>query len=139
MPLSPNINTREFDKFDLNSSNETAVRVIAEIVGAVLGSFTPSGLTVGGVTNCFDITTTASALPATPQVGRNHILIHNTHETEILYVGFSSSVTADRAVGSTAGKEIYPGEEWGTDISDDIILYGICATGPIRVKTTELA
>lgn len=110
-----------------------------KVSDAVTGSFTPSGLTVEGHTECFPVTTTASLVPPTALTGRNHILVHNTSETDILYVGFSASVIAARTTGPNSGKEVYPGEEWGVDITDDILLYGIVASGSVQIKTTELA
>lgn len=70
--LSPNINTREFDKFGLNENNETYVRTSGE------GTFQQSGLKLGGKITELDIdNTTWTPFTVTPLTKRNQINIQN--------------------------------------------------------------
>jgi hypothetical protein len=141
MPLSPNINTREADKFALNSDGDTAVRTLSEITsGSVTGTFTASGLTIAGRITTVDIGDTATALPAVALSQRNALAIHNTSETDAVYIGYSSAVTADNVLGTTSGWYVGPNENFNIDITESIILYAICETGKTcRVKINEVA
>lgn len=104
------------------------------------GVFTPSGLTTGGLITTMDIGDTALSIPATALTSRNHIEIHNKSNTDTVYVGFTSGVTADSVIGTTSGKEILPNSFWNIDITDNILVYGIAETGKtIRIKVVEVA
>lgn len=133
-PLSHNRDQREFEKFELNSQGETAVNVIGEMTG----EFTTSGLKIAMRVTTMNVTSVAAPIPGTALTARNSITIEN-FSSEIVYVNQTSSVTADRALGTTAGHEIPPGNGFNIDITDDIILHAICVTGPALVKVTELA
>jgi hypothetical protein len=102
------------------------------------GSFTPTGLRIGLLTTCMDVSTTAVKLPATPLTSRNSMSIYNLSETDILYIG-NSDVTADRTNGNTAGWEIPPEGMFNVDLSDQIEIYGRIASGTIQVKIIEYA
>jgi len=102
------------------------------------GTFVFSGLSTAFIPTTMQVSTTAIKLPTTPLTARNHISIFNTSETETLYLG-NSDVTADRALGTTAGAEIQPLGSFNIDITDSIELYGIVATGSIVVKIYEVA
>lgn len=103
------------------------------------GTFRQSGLSIAFWPTCMDITDVATPLPAAPLASRNSMKITNLSPTDTLYVG-NSDVTADRALGNTAGDEVGPGESYQLDITGDIILYGRCESGKtIRVKIVELA
>lgn len=102
------------------------------------GEFTPSGLRTNIKTTTMDVGTTATKLPATALTGRNSLEIHNLDSNETLYVG-GASVTADRVNGTTSGKEVDAGSFWSLDITDDIEIYGIVATGTVKLKITEVA
>jgi len=97
-----------------------------------------------GLTNAFRITTmtvpdTATALPATPLTDRVAISVTNLDATEILYIG-NSDVTADRALGTTAGWEVGPGESFNVDVTDSIIIYGRAeASQTILIKVLEIS
>lgn len=135
MPLSSNINNREFDKFTTVSGDLTAVRVD----GAFSGNFIPSGLKTAIKTSTFYVTDVAAPIPGVALLGRNSLTITNLDMSETLYVG-PSTVTADRVVGTTSGHEVGPGEGFNIDITDAVILYGIAETGKtILVKATEVA
>jgi hypothetical protein len=73
MALDPNINTREFDKFE-DVSGLTHVRV----TGTTSGTFTPSGLKVAGrISEVALNAVTWTALPATALTARNAIRVQN--------------------------------------------------------------
>lgn len=107
--------------------------------GVITGSFTPSGLKIAFLPTVLDVGDTAVPLPTTPLTDRNSMVITNHSATDILYVG-NSDVTADLVIGTTSGHQINPGEGWGPDIQDDIVLYGRAETGKtIRVQISEFA
>lgn len=104
----------------------------------VTGDQQPSGLSTSFLITTQDIGTTASALPSTALTDRNAISVLNTSAIT-LYVGPTSSVTADNEVGTTSGWEIGPNEIWHVDVTDAITLYAIVASGTARVKILEVA
>lgn len=104
----------------------------------IQGTLTTSGLSTALSITTLNVSTTALKLPATPLVNRNNIMIHNLSTTETLYIG-NSNVTADRALGTTAGFEIGPDSFISIDITDDIEIYGRVASGTIKVKVMEFA
>lgn len=104
----------------------------------VEGEVTPSGLHVAGRVTTMAVSTSAVALPATALTNRNAISVTNLSTSQTLFIGFSSSVTADRAIGTNAGWEIGPNEGFNLDIKDNIVIYGI-STGSITVKIMELS
>jgi hypothetical protein len=122
---------REYQKFAWDTILGTVVKVI--------GNFSQAGLRVGMSITTFDVGDVAVALPPTAKPGRNAMSVANLSDTDTLYVG-NSDVTADRAVGTTAGFEVGPGENINFDVTDAVLVYARCATGKtIRVKVMELA
>lgn len=120
-------------KFDLNTDNEVIVRTSAE------GTFSPSGLRQAMKITTMLVGDTAIALPATALTGRNSVTIHNKSSALTLYVG-PSNVTAGDDIGVTAGYEIPPNSFLNFDVSADILLFGVVASGQeIKVKVMELA
>ncbi len=103
------------------------------------GEFSPTGLKTDLLTTTMSVGTTPVKLPATALVGRNSIELHNLDLSLTLYVGKTSSVTADAIIGTTSGKEIDAGSFWSLDITPDIDLYGVVASGSILLKVTEVA
>ena len=121
MALSPVIEDREFQKFDLNGSGLTAVRTITE--GTLTGNIQPSGLQNGGqMTEVVLNDVTWVALPSTPLTDRNTMLIQNRSGKEIK-VNYSSSIIG------YVGMVIDNGSERAYPIKDTIIIYGKVATG----------
>lgn len=108
------------------------------VEGTLTGDITPSGLHVAGRVTTMSVSTSAVALPATALTNRNAISVTNLSTSQTLFIGFSSSVTADRAIGTNAGWEIGPNEGFNLDIKDNIVIYGISA-GSITVKIMELS
>lgn len=134
MSIPTNRGDLELAKFGESLDGKTAVRII----GDISGDFTTSGLKVAMRVTTMNVTSTATPIPATALTGRNSIAIEN-FSNETIYVNQTALVTADRALGTTAGHEIPAGNGFNLDITDDIILHAICATGPALVKVTELA
>jgi len=100
------------------------------------GEFTQQGLDTGKVTT-LTVTTTATLLPATAATNRNAIAIQNfTGAT--LFIGFNSSVTADRIAGTTSGYELADGGEARFDVTDTATIFGILAAGSGVIKVVEL-
>ena len=109
------------------------------IEGAVTGTFTPSGLRTKGQVTTLNITSTASAIPATPLTKRNALSLTNL-SAFTLFIGYTTSVTADRSIGTNAGWEVGPNEGFSVDITDSIQIYGIAESGnTILVKVMELS
>ena len=102
------------------------------------GTFTASGLFTDIRTTTLDVSTTAIKLPASPLADRNSLEIHNLGSST-LYIGKDNTVTADAVIGTTSGKEIDGGSFWSIDITEDIELYGIVASGTVRIKVTEVS
>lgn len=110
------------------------------IGGVVSGEFVASGLSSQGRIITFNVSDTATPLPAVALPGRNSLALTNLSSTDTLYVGFLSSITADRVNGLTSGWEIGPNEGFNLDIRHNIVLYGITEAGKtIQVKLMELA
>lgn len=121
------------DKFALDVS-------IAGSTGSITGEFTPTGLKVEGKVTTMLVTDTVTAIPLLPLSERNSISLTNLSTIDTLYVGFHTGITADQALGTTAGWEVGPQEGFNLDIQDDVILYGITETGKtIKIKVMELA
>jgi hypothetical protein len=102
------------------------------------GNFTLSGLSLDQENTVMDIGTTAVPLPASPLVSRNSLAIRNLSLTETLYIG-KADVTADTVNGSTSGWQVGPNETYNVDIRDTILVYGVVASGTIKVQIRELA
>jgi hypothetical protein len=121
MALSPSIEDREYQKFDLNGSGETAVRTITE--GTLTGNIQPSGLQNAGlVTEVVIDDTNWTPLPATALTDRNAIVVQNLSGKEIK-INYSSSVPG------YVGVVVSDGSERAYDIKDSIVLYGKVAPG----------
>lgn len=102
------------------------------------GTFTPTGLKTAFKVTTMEIGVTPVALPVTALSGRNSMEVHNLDTARRVYIG-NSNVTADAVVGTTSGKELDASSFWSVDVTDQIILYGIVASGTALVKITEVA
>jgi hypothetical protein len=130
---------REYQKFTLDSNNETAVRTVSEVTNSISGEFSVSGLKTGGAITTILVDTTASPLPPLPLQDRNAIAIRNLSDTETLYIGFNNLIEANDNLGTTAGWQVGPQENLQFDITDQVIIYGIAASGTIKTQIMELA
>ena len=129
MALDPNINTREFDKFE-DVSGLTHVRVKAT---GVSGTFTPSGLKVAGRITAVTLNSaTWTALPLTPLTARNAMRIQNQSGIEI-------KLNYDNTEPTYLGVWIKPNGSELYDISDTIVLYGKSASGTPTVIVEEIS
>ena len=106
--------------------------------GTITGEISPSGLKTAGKNTTMDIGTTAVQLPSSPLSERNALSIHNTSTTDILYIGFDNTVTADSVVGNTSGRQVGAGQIINFDVTDAVAIWAIAAT-TIRVQIMELA
>jgi hypothetical protein len=112
--------------------------LLVSILGTLLAQY--SGLSKELKVTTMKVTDVATKIPATPLTDRNHIEIHNLSTTETLFILENNTVTADRVVGLTSGKEILPNSFYNLDIKDVIELWGIVAAGKeIFIKVTEVA
>jgi hypothetical protein len=132
MPLSRAYEDREYEKFDLNSSGETAVRTISE------GDFSISGLRNGMRITTMEVSNVAVPLPALPLADRNSIIIFNLDETKTLYIG-NSDVEANENIGIKAGWQLGPRSYYSTDVTDNIIFYGVVDSGTIKIQVKEIS
>lgn len=83
------------------------------------------------------VTDTAQALPATPLVNRNSILIQNKDTTTTIYILNDAAVSDS---GANEGWEVEPQSTFSVDITEDIALYAIAPSGQSAVvKILELA
>lgn len=100
---------------------------------------TASGLANDFVTTTMNVTDIAAPVPASALSSRVALTITNLDGVETLYLG-KSTVTADRAIGTTAGWEVGPNESFNVDISDALVLYGIAEAGKtILIKVLEIS
>lgn len=106
--------------------------------GTLTGELTPSGLKTAGKNTTIDISTTAVMLPSTALLKRNALSIHNTSSTDILYIGFDNTVTADNVVGNTSGRQVGAGQIINFDVTDAVAIWAIANTS-IRVHIMELS
>lgn len=131
MPLSKAIEDREYQKFDLNGSGETAVRTITE--GTLTGAISPSGLKNGGkVTEVTVNPTTWTALPPTALTARNALAIQNRSGVEI-------KVNYDSGIAGYIGMVVADGSERTYDITDAIPLYGKSSSGNAVLFVEEIS
>jgi len=139
MPFAPfdpnNVNAREFHKFKLDTDGEVCVRVCFGAGETFNVTSTPAGLDQGLIT-VVTVGTSATAIPASAAVDRNHISIHNKSSSQILYVAFVNTVTANDA--STGGWEVEAGAKINIDLKEGVIVYGIYPTSSETVKVMEL-
>jgi len=77
--------------------------------------------------------TTATKIPGTPLVGRQYILIQNVGDATV-YLG-DSTVTADEA--ATGGIQITPMASWKEYFDHTVDVYGIVASGTVKVVVEE--
>lgn len=104
------------------------------------GTFTLSGLQTGGRVTTMMVGDTAVPLPAIPLADRNAISVRNLSSTDKLYIGYSTAVTADRVIGVTSGDEVDPDAGFNVDVTDEVVIYGICEAGKsVMIKVHELA
>lgn len=127
-----NINSLEKAKFE-EVDDLIYVRTLAS------GQFKLSGLNIAFRPFTFTVTDVAAPLPMPALTNRNSIIIFNKG-TETLYIG-NSDVTADSVDGSTtSGWQVIPNSFFAIDITDSIILYGVCESGKTtKVQTLEAA
>lgn len=122
----------------INPGDGSDYYIATKVIEAITGSFSPSGLRNAFLNTTFDLSTTAQPLPATALTDRNSMIIYNRSTTEILYVG-NSDVTADTVNGTTSGWQVEPNSYFPLDITDDIVLYGVYASGTYKVQILELS
>lgn len=129
MALSPNINDLEKQKFS-DTVDGPAVRVTAENFS---GSFTPSGLTVGGrLTKVTLNNATWTPLPPGALTNRNALSIQNISGSQIVIDYVTSNPLVE-------GVSIGSGAERFYSIKDTIIIYGKSVAASAVVLVEELA
>lgn len=102
------------------------------------GTAVPAGLRTAGRITTMLVGTSATELPAVALTNRNALSVTNLSNVT-LYIGFSAAVTADSVVGLNSGWEIGPNEGFNIDITNNIPIYGIVASGSITIKVMELS
>lgn len=106
----------------------------------VTGEISVSGLRIGGRNTTMNVTDTATKLPAVPFPDRNSMSITNLSGIDTVFIGFDSSVTADRVIGITSGAELGPNEGMNFDLTDEVEIWGITETGKtVMIKIMEVA
>lgn len=131
MPLSSSVCDREYDKFALNDSGQTAVRTVTE--GTLTGEIVPSGLKNGGRVTEVTINSAGwTALPATALTDRNAIGVQNLSGQEI-------KINFDNSVSGYIGMVVADGSERQYDITDAIIVYARSQSGTAVVNVEEIS
>ena len=91
-------------------------------------------LQISHKTTVVTVADTATAIPATALSGRKVVMVQNIG-TVTVYLG-NSAVTADEA--ATGGYQlINEGDTWVGDFTDDVVVYGIVASGTSSVVVWE--
>lgn len=91
-------------------------------------------LKISHKTTVVTVTTTATALPATPLAGRKVILVQNI-STSVVYLG-NADVTADET--STGGFQLQDDSDtWVGDFTEDVIVYARVSSGTAPVVVWE--
>lgn len=90
-----------------------------------------SGANVSVLNTAVSATTSATAVPATPLIGRRYILIQNL-ENKKVYLGGS-------AVTSSTGIEISAKGSWEGEVGDDVALFILTTAGTADIRVQELA
>jgi hypothetical protein len=108
------------------------------ITGTIGGSVQLQGFSTTWKNTTLNVSTTALPLPSTALTGRNAIAIRNLDPSVTLYIG-NFDVVANDAIGTTAGWQIGPNETYNLGITDSVVLYGVVASGTIRISVKELA
>ena len=148
MPLSPALNDREFQKFEVGPDDETRVKTSSytfidangalvypqlDADGSLPSSMVPSGLKIAGlVTEVVLNATTWTALPATPLVNRKSMSIQN----------FSGQLIKLNYVPATVGLTgvyVMDQNERFYDISDHILIYAKATSGTCTIVTEEIS
>jgi hypothetical protein len=133
----PNIRDREWSAFTTDTDGKIAKRVV--MPDGIDANVVFSGLQIGFKITTMTIGDTEVAIPATALTDRNSFSLVNLSETDTLYLG-NTGVTADRVTGITSGWEVGPNESFNIDITEDIIMYGICESGKtVQIKLFEVA
>lgn len=123
---------REYHNFELDDEGKIARRTNLK------GEIRPAGLTKNFKVTTMVVGDTAQPIPLIPLEDRNAISIHNKG-LETIFIG-ASNVTPDEVEGITSGWELDAGSYLNFDITDQIILYGICQAGKsVKLKILELA
>lgn len=123
---------RDYQGFTLDDDGYVARRTLSK------GEFTVSGLSKGLLITTMLVLDTAIAIPSTPLADRNTISLINLG-TNTIYLG-GATVTADRAIGTTAGWEIGPNEGINFDVKGVVVIYGVCEPGnSTLLKIMEIA
>lgn len=125
--------TRENRKFVEDTNGDVAVRTLTEVIGAIEGSFAPSGLKNAGRVTVVQVnSSTWTALPLVPLTDRNAMSVQNESDIKVK-INYSDSVSGFE------GMTIYGSGERYYDVKDTITLYGKCETGTVDLNVEELS
>jgi len=129
MPLRAALDDREWDKFDLDVDGKTIVRTSAK------GTFSPSGLTIGGKITKVTVTDSSwVALPTTALINRNALSLQNRSGFDIAVNFVNTEAYADSWI-------VADGFELHYAIKDSIVIYAKAQSGAgsISILVKELA
>lgn len=130
-PNAPGSDGRTVTGEDFDAGTKRALHVA--IAGALAGSFSPSGLNVGGLHTVVSInSSTWTALPATALTNRNQINIQN-------YSGVEIKLNYDNTVVGYVGVVLADQAERFYQITDSIVIYAKSSAGTVNVDVEELA
>lgn len=139
MTLPCGTQQRLHNSFDKNTQGEVCIRTCAEITNSSITT-APDGISGPFRITTATITDAATLIPSVALINRKSFSISNLSEVETLYLGPTSSVTADRVDGILSGWEIGPNETINLPFRDSIVVYGITETGKTaQIKIFEVA
>lgn len=137
MTLSPAVKDNEQSKFrDAGASGTKVAVTLEQDGGSAALEVSPAGLRVRLKITNIVVTDIASPIPLIALSERNSIIIQNRDVSETIFIGESDV----QASGTLEGWELSPTSFFSTDITEDIVLYGIAPTGKtVNLKVMELA
>lgn len=147
MTLPPALNDREQRKFE-EINNEVHVRTTNPSVfddggtyktrTTAEGTFTDTGLEVGGTITTMNVTDTATLLPASARTDRKTMSVYNLSTTDSFYWGFHSGVEANQNLGTDAGIKVEPGNIINFDFAGSVNIYAIAESGiTVKIQVIE--
>jgi hypothetical protein len=134
MTLPTALQDREFQKFEDDALGGTRIKVTT--IGDVTGTFTPSGLRIGGRHSFVTInSTTWTKVPATALPDRNSMGLFNESGVKIKFrylEGIGDTLFRGTPIPANGSSQF-------RDITDAIDIYCKCETGTVEVTVEEIA
>lgn len=108
--------------------------------GNITGTFTPSGLTKGGLVSVVTVNAVSwTVLPLTPLANRNQINIQNDNSSTSVKLNYDRTDIGKPLPAGFEGMTLAPGIEKGYAIKDTILIYAKSEMGTVNLNIEEIA